>query len=78
MDRKNKRRLKPSECEACPPGTAFFTPKKPKNHNQAPHRLPPTRRRPKITSLCWKPPETAKAAPFRHYGAASHIKTRQK
>ncbi|MBG8588395.1 mucin [Neisseria meningitidis] len=27
MDRKNKRRLKPSECEACPPGTAFFTPK---------------------------------------------------
>lgn len=25
LDRKNKRRLKPSECEACPPGTAFFT-----------------------------------------------------
>ncbi|EFV64821.1 hypothetical protein NMH_0381 [Neisseria meningitidis H44/76] len=43
MDRKNKRRLKSSD--------GIFYPQKPKNHNQAPRRLPPTCRRPKINSL---------------------------
>ncbi|WP_261731431.1 hypothetical protein [Neisseria gonorrhoeae] len=71
MDRKNKRRLKPSDGIFYPPPNLKTTTKP---YTACPHLAAAPTYPHSVGSL----PETAKAAPFRHYGAVSHIKTRQK